>query len=381
MFMDELNRTVTPFNAFLTNELSKGTPYLLPDIDVTRSFTTPEDAVTYMQGREFQRRFNPNKETHLGIRADFQGFDRDARPVQSVLDEEAARRIKILKETTPVTTEAERLALQQQINQIQNRAWYTKRFYTDLNTPTGAKDVNWYLKKALQQEGALVDSSRLTVLAGSNPAEMIPLAGQQAFGGTTTDFATGQGWMQGFKKQYNFPQLIASSTNVAPEARAASYLSTNPASELFPTPDAIARYGKHAGNVDVDNMAIELYGRAKNPLEYGIKPANLGTTAAARAGLLASLLVDAPELTARENKKRLKAYPEGYTGSREANAFEVGQMLAKGAGKSVLNALTMGMAYSGNGEDRPTRGMARMEDSSTEAYRRMTERAKNWIPE
>jgi hypothetical protein len=350
MFMDALNESITPFNAFLTHQLSQGTPYLLPDIDVTRSFSNAEDATTYMRGPEFQRRFNPSGETHLGIRADFQGIDRDVRLSQSAIDTAAANKVDALNaKLASATTEAERLAITQSINQIQNRAWYSKRFYTDLNTPTGVADVNYYLRKGLGQTGAFVDSSMLTAMAGSNPAEMVPLVGQQAFGGTTADFNLGQSWIKDFKKNYNFPQMLIDS-GAKSEAKAASYLSTNPASELFPTAEAITKYGKPAGTIDVDRMMIDLYGTAKNPLVYGMKPPSTFSNLAGKAAFGAGLLLDAPEFTAKEDTKRRSKYPEGYTGSREATASEVAQMLGVGTSKSVLNAFTMGMAYAGAGE-------------------------------
>jgi hypothetical protein len=100
-----------------------------------------------------------------------------------------------------------------------------------------------------------------------------------------------------------------------------------------------------------------------------------------KTGGVAPLLLDAPEYYSRENSKRLAQYPEGYTGSREATASEIAAMLGIGTAKSLGNAVTMGAAMSGTGKDRPKRGPARMEDSGTEAYRRMIERANNWKPE
>lgn len=65
---------VAPALGFAGNNLMTGTPYLLPDIDVTRSFSNAEDATTYILGPEFQRKFNPNKDTHLGIRLIFRAL-------------------------------------------------------------------------------------------------------------------------------------------------------------------------------------------------------------------------------------------------------------------------------------------------------------------
>jgi hypothetical protein len=97
---------------------------------------------------------------------------------------------------------------------------------------------------------------------------------------------------------------------------------------------------------------------------------------ALKSASMAGLLLDVPEQVAIENRKRI-----AKNGPIEASPSEVAAMLGISTAKSVGNAVTMGMALSGTGKDRPSRGPARMEDSGNEAYRKMVERANNWKPE
>ena len=110
-----------------------------------------------------------------------------------------------------------------------------------------------------------------------------------------------------------------------------------------------------------------------------MKPPSELTKFAGKSLLGAGLLLDAPELIASENTKRISKYPEGYTGSREASLPEAAEMTAKGSFKSILNALTMGMAYAGTGKNRPKTGLGEMERSTDEMYRTLKERGDRFL--
>ena len=100
---------------------------------------------------------------------------------------------------------------------------------------------------------------------------------------------------------------------------------------------------------------------------------NAAGNASMKAGATAGFLIDVPEQMYLANKRRREK-----DGPQEATASEIASMLGLSTAKSVANAVTLGAALSGTGKDRPSRGPARMEDSSTEAYRRMIDKAKNW---
>ncbi len=364
------------YNTQYINALS-GKTELIPAENVTRTFTNVDDAVAYTRGSEFSRRFNPTNERFLGIRADFQGTDRGTRLAQSVIDANAEAKLKTLRVSLAnATTDATRLEIQQAINQIENRAWYSKRFYTDVNAATAPRDLRYYFAGGLRNQGPFTEASPLTVVAGSEEAAMVPLAQHPPFGGATTSHAQGQEWIKTWKKQYNFPRLILQGGN---EARAASYLSTNTASELFPTANTIEVYARPAGVIDPDTQTIQLYGRTGQ----GVRAVDtLGRSGriAGGVGAVASLMFEAPSLTAREDRMRREKYPADYTGSRDASFVETGKMLGKGMVGSAVNAITFGMTGVGSNEGRGGRGPARMGDAGDEASRRTMERANSWIP-
>lgn len=98
-----------------------------------------------------------------------------------------------------------------------------------------------------------------------------------------------------------------------------------------------------------------------------------------KAGGASSFLLEAPEFTADEYSKFLKTRPEGYSGPMEPSAEQIAKFFGIGAGKSILNAATLGMTYSGTGKNRPKRGLGEMEASSTDMYRRLKERGDEFL--
>ena len=100
---------------------------------------------------------------------------------------------------------------------------------------------------------------------------------------------------------------------------------------------------------------------------------------AMKTGGAAGFLLDAPEIMYKENKQRMLKNAEKGT-FKEATPLEVTQMMGKAVMGSIANAVTLGTAYAGTGEGRPTRGPARMSDSGDEALRRTMERANSWMP-
>jgi len=98
-----------------------------------------------------------------------------------------------------------------------------------------------------------------------------------------------------------------------------------------------------------------------------------------KAGGISSFLLEAPEFTADEYSKYLKTRQEGYSGPMEPSAEQIAKFFGIGAGKSILNAITLGNAYSGTGKNRPNRGLGQMEASSTEMYRRLKERNDEFL--
>ena len=390
------------------NAVLNNTPYidaligraeLLPDMDVTRTFTDIDEAVGYTRGQEFNKRFNPNGDKYVGIRADFQGTDRGVRLPQATINAEAEAKLKPLKDLLSKTTDpAKSVELQKSINQIENRAWYSKRFYTNVNSPTSARDLKYYLAGGLKDQGVWTVPSPLTVVAGSDTAAMVPLAEHAPFGGATPSFKQGQEWIKGWKKDFNFPSLIAQGGN---EAKAAAYLSTNTASELFPTAATIERYARPAGMIDPDNQTIDLYGRAKNPAEYRmISKLTPFERAAGKVGGVASLLLEAPEnysvLTKRhKQQERTKAGANWYDAGNAADSFIAKPIslsdklkIAKDSVvQSALSAITFGATSVGARGDRPTRGMSQIgqergggEVGADESRRALIERSKNWTP-
>jgi hypothetical protein len=368
-----------------------GKAELVPTADVSRTFTNVDDAVSYTQGSEFSRRFNPTNERHLGIRADFQGLDRDARLPQSVINANAETKLKPLRVALAnATTEATRLEIQQAINQIENRAWYSKRFYTDVNAATAPRDLKYYFAGGLKNQGVFTVPSPLTVVAGSEEAAMIPLTQHPSFGGATTNHSHGQEWIKSWKKQYNFPRLILQGGN---EAKAASYLSTNTASELFPTAETIERYARPAGVIDPDAQTIELYGRTGQGVR---KVPTLGRSEriAGTVGGVASLLLEAPENYNKATKRhreeeRNKANANWWQGGADTykekpdTLAEKLSRIGKASLDSALSSITFG-ATSGQ-PDRT--GMSRIgqergggEVGADESRRALIERSKNWTP-
>lgn len=376
-----------------------GRAELLPDIDVTRTFTDVDEAVGYTRGREFNRRFNPKGDTYVGIRADFQGTDRGTRLPQSVINAEAEAKLKPLKDMLSRTTDAaKRTELQQAINQIENRAWYSKRFYTNVNAPTAARDLKYYFAGGLKDQGVWTVQAPLTVVAGSDTAAMVPLAEHAPFGGATTSFKQGQEWIKGWKRNYNFPTLIAQGGN---EAKSASYLSTNTASELFPTAATIEKYAVPAGVIDPDTQTIDLYGRAKNPAEYRmVSKLTPFERTAGKVGGVASLLLEAPEnysvLTKRhKQQERTRAGANWYDSGNAVDSFvekpislaDKLKIAKDSVVQSALSAITFGATSSGTRGDRPQRGMSQIgqergggEVGADESRRALIEKSKNWTP-
>lgn len=134
------------------------------------------------------------------------------------------------------------------------------------------------------------------------------------------------------------------------------------------TPFRQRTLGQHARNIATEARIF-----ASQPEVRAVGNASL------KAGGAAGFLLDAPEIMYREDKqRRLKNTEKGTF--KEATPLEVTQMMGKAVMGSIANAVTLGTAYSGTGEGRPTRGPARMSDSGDEASRRTMERANSWMP-
>jgi len=134
------------------------------------------------------------------------------------------------------------------------------------------------------------------------------------------------------------------------------------------TPFRQRTLGQHARNIATEARIF-----ASQPEVRAVGNASL------KAGGAAGFLLDAPEIMYKENKQRMLKNAEKGT-FKEATPLEVTQMMGKAVMGSIANAVTLGTAYAGTGEGRPTRGPARMSDSGDEALRRTMERANSWMP-